>query len=41
MPIWGLSFQELDSDVNQEDQVREKILHVIDYLESIQRKPKR
>lgn len=41
MPIWGFSFQELDSDVNQEDQVRQKILHVIDYLESIQGSPKR
>ena len=36
MPIWGLSFQDLDNDVNQEDAVRQKILNVIDYLQSIQ-----
>jgi len=36
MPIWGMSFQDLDNDVNQEDDVREKILNVIDYLKSIQ-----
>jgi len=36
MPIWGLSFQELDIDMNQEDEVRGKILNVIDYLQSIQ-----
>jgi len=36
MPIWGLSLQELASDVNQEDEVREKILDVIDYLQSLQ-----
>lgn len=36
MPIWGLSFQDLDNDVNQENDVREKILNVIDYLQSIQ-----
>lgn len=41
MPIWGFSFQELDSDVNQEHQVRQKILNVVDYLESIQSPSKR
>lgn len=38
MPIWGLTFQELDRDVDQEDQVRGKILQLIQYLESIQQK---
>lgn len=36
MPIWGLTFQELDRDVDQEDEVRGKILQLIRYLESIQ-----
>jgi len=36
MPIWGLTFQELDADTNQEDQVRGKILQLIEYLKSIQ-----
>jgi mono/diheme cytochrome c family protein len=36
MPIWGLTFQELDRDVDQEDQVRGKILQLIKYLESFQ-----
>ncbi len=39
MPIWGLAFQELDTDVNQEDQVRGRILQLIRYLESIQTRP--
>jgi len=38
MPIWGLSFQEWDSDANQEEEVRRKVRRLIDYLESIQRK---
>lgn len=41
MPIWGFSFQELNSDVNQEEQVRQKILQVVDYLESIQGQSRR
>jgi mono/diheme cytochrome c family protein len=36
MPIWGLGFQELDRDTNQEDEVRDKIVALIAYLESIQ-----
>jgi mono/diheme cytochrome c family protein len=36
MPIWGLTFQELDRDVDQEDEVRGKILQLIEYLKSIQ-----
>ena len=36
MPVWGLAFQELDRDVNQEDEVRGKILQLIEFLESIQ-----
>ena len=36
MPVWGLSFQELDRDIDQEDEVRGKILQLIEFLESIQ-----
>ena len=36
MPIWGLGFQELDRDTNQEDEVRDKIVALIAYLETIQ-----
>jgi mono/diheme cytochrome c family protein len=38
MPIWGLSLQEADADTNQEDEVREKIEYLIEYLKSIQSK---
>jgi hypothetical protein len=37
MPIWGLTFQELDRDSNQEAEVRARIRQIISYLESIQR----
>lgn len=36
MPIWGLTFQELDRDTDQESEVRDKISSLIRYLESIQ-----
>jgi len=36
MPIWGLTFQELDRDTNQEQEVRDKISSLVRYLESIQ-----
>jgi len=36
MPIWGLTFQELDKDTNQEAEVRAKIDQLISYLEQIQ-----
>ena len=36
MPIWGLTFQELDRDTDQERDVRDKITSLIRYLESIQ-----
>jgi hypothetical protein len=39
MPRWGFAFQELDSDVNQQDQVRGRILQLIYYLESVQEIP--
>jgi mono/diheme cytochrome c family protein len=39
MPRWGFAFQELDSDVNQQDQVRGRILQLIYYLESVQQDP--
>jgi mono/diheme cytochrome c family protein len=37
MPIWGLMLQEMDSDVDQEQQVRERVLQIVLYLESIQK----
>jgi len=37
MPIWGLTFQQLDSDANQEDEVRRKIEALVRYLASLQR----
>jgi mono/diheme cytochrome c family protein len=40
MPGWGFAFQELDSDVNQQDQVRGRILQLVYYLESVQKDPK-
>lgn len=40
MPRWGFAFQELDSDVNQQDQVRGRILQLIYYLESMQEAPR-
>ncbi len=36
MPIWGLGFQQLDSEMDQEAEVRTRILALIEYLESIQ-----
>jgi len=39
MPRWGFAFQEFDSDVNQQDQVRGRILRLIYYLESLQHDP--
>ena len=36
MPIWGLNFQQLDRDTDQEDEVRRKIQRIVAYLESIQ-----
>lgn len=38
MPIWGLSFQELDRDTNQEAEVGETLRRLVRYLESIQRR---
>jgi mono/diheme cytochrome c family protein len=40
MPIWGLTFQELDKDTNQEAEVRAKIDQLMSYLEQIQVSPK-
>jgi mono/diheme cytochrome c family protein len=37
MPVWGISFQILGSDHNQEREVREKVRDLLAYLESIQR----
>jgi len=36
MPVWGATFQERGSDRPQEQEVREKILDLLAYLESIQ-----
>ena len=37
MPIWGLTFQELDADTNQEREVSARIGKLIEYLKSIQK----
>lgn len=39
MPIWGLTLQQLDSDADQEEEVRAKIRSIVTYLESIQLPP--
>jgi len=36
MPVWGATFQDRGSDRPQEREVREKILDLLTYLESIQ-----
>ena len=36
MPIWGLGFQDLSSDVGQEREVKRRITALTGYLESIQ-----
>ena len=38
MPVWGATFQIPCSDRDQEREVRERILDLLSYLESIQRK---
>jgi len=37
MPIWGLTFQQLDRDTDQEPEVRRRIEALIEYLRSIQK----
>jgi mono/diheme cytochrome c family protein len=37
MPRWGFAFQELDSDADQRDQVRGRILQLIYFLETEQK----
>ena len=37
MPIWGLGFQELGSDANQEEEVRRRIDALVAYLRAVQR----
>jgi mono/diheme cytochrome c family protein len=39
MPLWGLAFQQLETDKVQEDEVRAKIDRLVAYLESIQTNP--
>jgi mono/diheme cytochrome c family protein len=41
MPVWGLSFQQFDTDIDQERHVRARIVQLIEYLESIQTTPPR
>lgn len=36
MPVWGLAFQEFDTDVDQERQVQARVSQLIEYLKSIQ-----
>jgi mono/diheme cytochrome c family protein len=38
MPVWGLTFQMAGRDSDQEQEVRERILDLMSYLESIQEK---
>ena len=38
MPIWGLVFQQHDIDTGQEDEARERILALSEYLVGIQQK---
>jgi mono/diheme cytochrome c family protein len=38
MPVWGLSFQTREKDVDQEEQAREQIRDLLAYLQSIQAK---
>jgi hypothetical protein len=38
MPVWGFTFQVQGSDRNQEGEVRERILDLLTYLESIQQR---
>jgi len=37
MPVWGLSFQSRGTDVNQEEETREKVRDLVAYLQSIQK----
>jgi hypothetical protein len=37
MPIWGLSFQSRGTDLNQEEETREKVRDLVAYLQSIQK----
>ena len=36
MPVWGITFQTLDLDTNQESEVERRIQDLVAYLESIQ-----
>jgi mono/diheme cytochrome c family protein len=36
MPVWGITFQTLDLDTNQEPEVERRIRDLVAYLESIQ-----
>ena len=36
MPVWGITFQTLDLDTNQEPEVERRIQDLVTYLESIQ-----
>ncbi|HSG41212.1 MAG TPA: cytochrome c, partial [Thermoanaerobaculia bacterium] len=38
MPVWGATFQVSGSDHDQEREVRERILDLLSYIESIQRR---
>jgi mono/diheme cytochrome c family protein len=39
MPLWGLAFQQLETDTVQEDEVRTKIDQLVAYLKTIQKDP--
>lgn len=37
MPVWGITFQTLDLDTNQEPEVEGRIRDLVHYIESIQK----
>jgi mono/diheme cytochrome c family protein len=36
MPVWGFAFRQMDRDAESRGEIRTRILHLVDYLESIQ-----
>jgi mono/diheme cytochrome c family protein len=36
MPVWGFAFRQMDRDAESRGEIRSRILHLVDYLESIQ-----
>ncbi len=38
MPVWGLTFQDLSKDTNQEEMVRQRVSDLVAFIESVQAK---